>query len=372
MDKAAKTGAGGLYGLICRPLLFNMDAEDAHGLMYRVAPLAGPAAALLRGRLTYQHPLLETTLAGTRLKNPLGLAAGFDKNGRLTGVLGQIGFGFEEVGSITGQACPGNPRPRIFRMPEDAALVNRMGLNGDGAEAVAERLAKCRHSLPIGVNIAKSNLADVVGEKAVEDLVESFRQIRELPLAYITINASCPNTHDGMTRETRELEQTFEQMRALNERKTPLFLKLSPDSSDELIDDLVSLAKRFDFAGFVCGNTTLSREGLRTSKAQVDQIGFGGLSGPPLFEKAVQLCAKVYKRKAGNQQIIGCGGIACGADAYRFLKAGASCIQIYTALIYHGPELPARINRELVKLLERDGTTLERVVGVDGTGAVAV
>ena len=353
-----------LYKNLVRPLLFCVDPEDSHQFAHAVARNAKPLWPLLGLQFKYSGKDLTCEVAGIRFQNPVGLAAGFDKNGDLVDILGDVGFGFAEIGSVTAQARAGNPKPRLFRLPEDQALINRLGLNGEGADHIADKLKKKRLSLPIGINIAKTNDPAIVGDAAIEDMFDTFRKVRDLPLAYITVNASCPNTQEGILTETSMLATLFAQMQEANHHQLPIFVKLSPDSSRQLIEDMVSTASKCNLAGYVIGNTTTSRGSLTTSPRVVEQIGNGGLSGQPLKKLALQLCQLVYKLKAPNQVIIGCGGISSGRDAYDFILGGASMVQLYTGLVYEGPTLPKRINEELSDLLRADGLSLADAVGM--------
>jgi dihydroorotate dehydrogenase len=274
-----------------------------------------------------------------------------------------LGFGFAEVGSITAQPSMGNPKPRLFRLPADEAVINRLGLNGMGAQRVADRLREMAVPLPIGVNIAKTNDAKIVGDKAIEDQIASFMAIRSLPLAYVTFNTSCPNTHEGCLQAKDELAAVLAGMQSANENRLPLLIKLSPDSTDELLDDFIGVASEHNVAGFVCGNTSVSRGGLATDAQTVAGIGNGGLSGRPIKALALALCRRVAARKRADQQIIGCGGVKSGADAFEFLQAGASAVQLYTGLIYHGPQLIAQINRELAAILRQKGLSVATASG---------
>ncbi len=354
-----------IYKNLLRPILFSLDAEVSHSFVQKAACFATPLWPALRFAFEYSDKNLETSLASVALANPLGLAAGFDKNGKLTEVVGEIGFGFAEIGSVTARASKGNPQPRLFRLVEDEALINRMGLNGDGAEVVAERLQSAKFSLPVGLNIAKTNDPAISGDKAVEDVLETFAQIKHLPLAYVTLNVSCPNTREAQLAESNLFATIVSEVQKANNRSLPIFVKLSPDSSDELIAKTVECAKANNLRGFVCTNTTNTRAGLKTDQAKLAQIGQGGLSGPPLKNLALSLCDKVYRLKEPAQEIIACGGIASGEDAYQFIRRGAQVVQIYTALVFSGPGLPARINRELSGLLKRDGLTLADARGLD-------
>lgn len=352
-----------LYETLLRPILFQLDAEQAHHLAHRAALLMGPIWPSLSRLFSYPGDDLKVDLAGLSLSNPVGLAAGFDKNGKLVSVLGHLGFGFAEIGSVTARPSPGNPKPRLFRLPQEEALINRLGLNGDGADAIAGRLTAGGFSLPIGLNIAKTNDPAIQGDAAIEDMLYTFGKVRDLPIGYLTINASCPNTKDGIIEETRELAAVFSEMGKENRRQLPIFVKLSPDSSDQLIEDIVACATRHGIRGYVCGNTTVTRNNLHAPAFEIERIGNGGLSGPPLKQLALELCGKVCKIKAADQIIIAVGGISSGQDAYDFIRAGACAVQIYTALVYHGPSLPRRICTELSHLLERDRITLQQAVG---------
>lgn len=341
-----------------RVALFQFDPEEAHKLAVQIAPIA---AGWIGKRVMDKR--LRTSVAGIELENPIGLAAGFDKNGHLTGCLSGFGFGFAEVGSITGQSTGGNPKPRLFRLVDDEAVINRLGLNGDGADAVSERLAVSQFSIPIGINIAKTNLPAIKGELAVQDMLHSFSSIKDLPVSFVTLNVSCPNTHEGILKETEELDQILAGVVSLNSRGLPIFLKLSPDSSQTLLESSVASANRFGVKGFILGNTTTTRAGLVTAPARVTEMGMGGLSGPPLKSKALDLVKNVYRLKSVEQQIIGCGGVSSGADAYEFIRQGASAVELYTALIYGGPDLPLRMLKELLALLERDQLDVQAAVG---------
>lgn len=338
-----------MYESLIRPALFKMDPERAHDLAHKLAPLL----AFSPFHFEFSGPGLATKLSGVELKNPVGLAAGFDKNGRFVEFADRLGFGFIEIGSVCAQATKGNPKPRLFRLPEDNAVINRLGLNGEGAEAVAARLAAAKFALPTGLNIAKTNLPEIQGDKAIADVLATFEHIKKLPLAYVAFNASCPNTHEGILNERQQLNDIMGEVQKQNVGKLPVFIKMSPDSSEELISDIVEIACEHNLAGFICGNTSLNRDDLRTGAARVAEIGNGGLSGRPLKPRALALVQKVTKIKSASQQIIGCGGIASGADAFEFIQAGATALQLYTGLVYHGPTLVSRVNRELSTLLIR-------------------
>lgn len=360
-----------------RDWLFKLDPERAH----QVAALAGRAghrfaAGYLRRTFGYEHVSLEQWLWRMRFVNPIGLAAGFDKNARLLGFAEEIGFGFSEVGSVSALPSRGNPRPRLFRLPEDEALINRMGLNNAGARRIAARIRHRRDGthIPLGINIAKTHSPRIMGEAAVDDFVETFR--RMAPLAdYVTLNISCPNTAEGKTFEDPEAFEPL--IRAIMEARqelrsqVPVLVKLSPPPTarvvfDSAVEELVALSLEHGVEGFVATNTASDRQGLSTEPARLQKIGHGGLSGPPIEERANQLVRYLYARTDGKIPIIGVGGVRSGESAYRKFLAGASLVQLYTALVYEGPAVVQRIKQELAACLERDGhRNLRSVIGQD-------
>ncbi len=362
---------------IFRPLLFRLDAERAHHLGMGAARLAQAASASwLASIFEYGHGALGQTLWGLAFANPVGLAAGFDKNARLIQFWEKVGFGFVEVGSVTGRASKGNKRPRAFRLPADRALINRMGLNNQGAEKVARRIARLggKRGVPLGVNLAKTHDAAIVGEAALDDFRRSFRLLA--PLAdYVALNISCPNTADGKTFEEPDalaalLAVVFRERRELG-LPVPVLVKLSPPLTpkvvfDSQVEDVVDVSLAHGVAGFIAANTASDREQLTTSEAVLARIGQGGLSGAPLAERSTQLVRYLYRRTGGAVPIIGVGGVASAEAAYAKLRAGASLVQLYTGLVYEGPGLVRRIKEGLVRLFERDGfSSIREVVGVD-------
>lgn len=338
------------YKTLLLPLLFSLDPEEAHNLGQRLLPAFEGLMGVLKNAYELTGPLasnLTTELGGCTLKNPIGLAAGFDKNGKLVNSLAALGFGFIEVGSVTARPCAGNPRPRLFRLPQDRALINRLGLNGEGAQAVYERLKRQDFALPVALNIAKSNYPDVVMQKAAEDIAFSFNTLKELPFTYVTINTSCPNTHDGALFGSQELTLILKSVTSLNTKGLPLFLKLSPDSPPAFIESLLELARQYQINGFVLGNTTISREALLSPPDTVAAIGAGGLSGAPLLPGTKAQVKAIAAAKQPWQQIIACGGISEATDIRELLQSGASAVQLYTALVYEGPTLILSLLRAL-------------------------
>ena len=367
-----------MYQSYIRPLLFRMDAERAHTLSLWGARLAqGVAASWVASRFDFSDERLAQTMWGLSFPNPLGLAAGADKNGKAIRFWEAIGFGFVEIGSVSAQPCGGNPKPRAFRLPDDEAIINRMGLNNEGADAVARRLDKGEASRqrPLGVNLAKTHDPSIEGDAARADFVASFRTLA--PHAdYVVLNVSCPNTHEGKTFEdTDTLDALLTTIRNEQSRSpahdVPLLVKVSPPVSDKVtydsqLDGIVEVASAYDIDGYIATNTASDRQGLTTDADRLDAIGNGGLSGKPLEQRALHWVRHLYRRTDGAAPIIGVGGIHDADSAYARIRAGASLLQIYTALVYSGPGLVQRINRGLAERLAADGfASLSAAVGVD-------
>ncbi|GAB3876447.1 quinone-dependent dihydroorotate dehydrogenase [Hymenobacter segetis] len=343
-----------MYKALVKPLLFNLDAERAHHLVFdnlrRAARVPG-TPALLRALYDFQHPSLEREVFGLKFPNPVGLAAGFDKNAALTDELATLGFGFVEIGTVTPRPQPGNPTPRLFRLPQDEALVNRMGFNNDGAAVVAARLARRRNrQLIIGGNIGKNK--DTPNERAAEDYVACFEALAE-EVDYFVVNVSSPNTPNlRQLQEKKPLIELLQQVQARNHARAtprPLLLKIAPDLTDSQLDDILEIARETRLSGLVATNTTISRDNLSTEASYVASLGAGGLSGKPLRARATEVIRYLHRKSDGGLPIIGAGGIHSAADAQEKLDAGASLIQLYTGFIYEGPALVSRINRSLVR-----------------------
>ncbi len=360
------------YRRALRPLLFQMDPESAHEWAIEMLATAN-ALPLGASRRAFTHARLAMTVAGLNFPNPIGLAAGCDKNGKAVAVWPRFGFGAVEVGTVTAQPQPGNPRPRVFRVPEFGAIVNRLGFNSEGSEIVAKRLAQLRRArplpVPLGINIGKTKL--VSGDDAIlDDYRAGFRRLSRLA-DFIVVNVSSPNTPGLRQWQEREklsalLGTLMEEGQSLAAKRgtgaPPIFVKISPDMADGDMDDVVEVALAVGLAGIIATNTTIRREG---SVADVEQTG--GLSGKPLRERANEVIRFLYRRSEGKLPLIGVGGIFTAEDAYERIRSGASLLQIYTSLIYEGPYLPRNLNEGLLRLMARDGVGhLSELVG---TGA---
>jgi dihydroorotate dehydrogenase len=347
-----------------RPFLFALDPERAHEL---AAALLG-AWTRVPGRPRAPDAALSRTVFGLRFPSPIGLAAGMDKGKVLVPAWFRIGFGFVEIGTVTPRPQPGNERPRLFRLPAKEALINRMGFNNDGAEAVAARLAQLAPQPgPVGINLGRNKATP--NERAAADYLSAFRTLAPR-VDYVAVNVSSPNTPglralqsaDDLGRLLEAVVRERDALAAASGRRVPLLVKLSPDESGDALDAMADAVVGAGADGFIATNTTVSREGVEQESGAAEA---GGLSGAPLRTRAERTCARLYLRTSGRVPVIGVGGIATAQDAYRRIRAGASLIQLYTALVYEGPSLPRRLERGLAKLLERDGLTLEEAIGKD-------
>jgi dihydroorotate dehydrogenase len=360
---------------LIRPLLFSLDAERAHRLSLRL--FASAMRVRLLRRLTQRlfqcdDPRLRVHCFGIDFPTPVGLAAGFDKDAEYFDALAALGFGFIEVGTLTAQAQPGNPRPRLFRLPADRALVNRMGFNNQGSAAAAAALSQkdARPLFPIGINIGRSKL--VPNEEAVDDYLASFERL--FPFGrYFVVNVSSPNT-PGL-RELQERGPLTVLLRALTEKNgelagrhgvepRPILLKIAPDLTEYQVADIVSLTQEVPIAGLVATNTTIRREGLRTPPRRLAALGPGGLSGAPLTQRSRCLVAELYRLTQGRLPIVGVGGIMSSEDAWQMIRAGASLVQVYTGFVYGGPGFVKSIHHHLLRRLAQSGKhSFDEVVG---------
>ena len=344
-----------IYRLL-RPLVFSLDPERAHRLAMTVAKLLDGAARSGLGA-PKPDPILRQDLWGLHFVNPIGLAGGFDKSAHAPHAWGALGFGFAELGTITAEAQPGNPTPRIFRLAADEALINRLGFNNDGAEAVAAHLAHGwrQPAIPLGINVGKSRVTPL--ERANEDYVRSLRALFRFA-DYVAINVSSPNTpglrdlqaEDQLARLLADLAAANRELaRTHGAPEKPLLVKISPDLGDDGVAAVVKIALAGGAAGLIATNTTLSREGLRTPIEES-----GGLSGRPLRARSTHVVRLLYQAAGAKLPIIAVGGIFDAGDAYEKLRAGASLVQLYTGLIYEGPFLVRRIARDLARRLRSE------------------
>jgi len=359
------------YRSLLRSLLFRLPPETAHELALRSLSFASGLTAKAIGKRYQRSPFGPLRRFGLTFSNPIGLAAGFDKNGVALESLAAFGFGFIEAGTVTYHAQPGNEAPRLFRLPLDKALINRAGFNNAGAAAFAGRVQQHKPDCVLGVSIGKSRIAPL--EDAIADYVKSFEIV--YPVAdYVAVNVSSPNT--PRLRELQESAQLDKLLAALQQRnqelsdelegrgRLPLLVKLSPDLTDEALADVVRVALKNNVAGLIATNTTVDRPALKTPREQVEACGAGGLSGAPLLRKAAETVAKLYTLTDGTLPLIGVGGIFNAEDGWTMISAGASLLQIYTGFIYEGPSIAANINDGLRRIVARKGfVSLDEAVG---------
>jgi len=350
-----------IYRSLVRPVLFRLPAETAHELALH--SLSVVPTRLIAKR--FNDPALNIKRFGLSFPNPVGLAAGFDKNGIALNPLAALGFGFIEAGTVTYHPQPGNPRPRLFRLSEDKALINRAGFNNEGAAAFVKRVERERPDCILGVSIGKSKITPL--EAATEDYLASFELVYKVA-DYIAVNVSSPNT--PQLRELQQAQQLELLLSALQERRqqfpkrVPLLVKLSPDLERRDLEAIVEVMLRLGIDGIIATNTTISRENLRTDAQRVAACGEGGLSGKPLKDRATKMIAELYQLTGGRIPIIGVGGIFTAEDAWEKISAGASLIQLYTGFIYQGPGIARQINDGLANILAREGfANLDAAVG---------
>jgi dihydroorotate dehydrogenase len=339
-----------MYKLI-RPVLFSIDAEKIHHIVFKVLQIKGKLPgfkALLKILFDNKSYRLQATFKGLAFNNPVGLAAGFDKDALLIDELACFGFGFIEVGTLTPKPQPGNDKPRLFRLPQDSALINRMGFNNDGVMMAVDRLKKRKSNIIVGGNIGKNKTTP--NENALADYVFCFEHLYPY-VDYFVINVSSPNT-PGL-RELQEKEPLrnllvhLRELRDSKETRKPVLLKIAPDLTRTQLDDIISIVKESGIDGVIATNTTISREGLRTNQQTLDEIGTGGLSGKPLTRRSLEIVRYLRKELGREFLIIGSGGIMTPQDAVDRINAGADLVQVYTGFVYEGPGFVKRILKEL-------------------------
>lgn len=364
-----------LYRLLLRPLLYLLPPETAHHLAFgalRFACAIPGVRALVAALAAPRDPALAVRVWDRDFASPVGLAAGFDKDAIGYRALAATGFGFVEVGTLTGEPQPGNPRPRLFRLPRDRALVNRMGFNNRGSADAVARLSGPREGV-VGVNIGKTKL--VPETEALADYIKSAERVARLS-DYVVVNVSSPNT-PGL-RDLQSVEKLFPLLagvrealdRASPERRVPLLVKIAPDLADADVDAVADMALTLGLEGIIAANTTIRRDGLVTAAAEVEAIGAGGLSGPILAPRARAILMRLRARVGGRLVLVSVGGIETAEEAYARLRAGATLVQVYTAYIYEGPGLPRRLADGVLALARRDGfTRVADAIGADAPSA---
>ncbi|MCX2738867.1 quinone-dependent dihydroorotate dehydrogenase [Pontibacter anaerobius] len=341
-----------MYKSLLRPLLFQLDPEKVHYLTtdaLRASMKLPFAKSITESMFKVEDPSLERELFGLKFPNPVGLAAGFDKDARLVDELAELGFGFVEIGTLTPKPQAGNDKPRLFRLPEDQAIINRMGFNNEGVDAAVRRLEKRKSNIIVGGNIGKNKVTP--NEEALNDYLYCFKALFHV-VDYFVVNVSSPNTPDLRALQDKEpLQRLLVSLQEENQKMgtlKPLLLKIAPDLNLAQLNDIIEIAIEAKLSGIIGTNTTVSREGLHTPGARVSEIGMGGLSGKPLTIPSTQIIQHLRTFLPPEIRLIGVGGIMTAEDAVDKLNAGADLVQLYTGFIYEGPSLISRINKKLL------------------------
>jgi dihydroorotate dehydrogenase len=341
-----------LYRYIIRPFLFLFEAEQAHYLTLHIFSILLKipfAQSICKAICTVSKPGLKITQFGIEFPNRVGLAAGFDKNARYLHELACLGFGHIEIGTVTPLPQNGNAKPRLFRLPHDEALINRMGFNNDGVVAVAKRLKNRPKNLIVGGNIGKNKMTP--NEEAVNDYVRCFNELFDY-VDYFTINVSSPNTPGLRALQDKapltHILNTLQHINARKAKRKPILLKIAPDLTEQQLDDIIEIVRETKIDGVIATNTTIDRSNLSASQRDIEEIGAGGLSGKPLRQRSTNIIRYLVEKSGNAFPVIGVGGIMSSEDAYEKIRAGACLLQIYTGLVYAGPLLPKRINNFLV------------------------
>ncbi len=355
----------GFYTKILKPIAFQIDPEEIHNLALKLGSILGKfwiSRTIISALYNYSNKRLETKVLGINFKNPLGLAAGFDKNAKITDILPSVGFGFMEVGSITALKCEGNPKPRLWRLPKDNSIAVYFGLANDGAEAISKKLKNKSFEIPLAISIAKTNDSKIKGDASVEDYYKSYLLTKDIA-DFIVLNISCPNTGDGCSFENPLLLDKL--LKRINNKNKITFLKISSALERKQVDQIIKVVDKYKISGFIISNLNKSKSNLKSSKEELDKVK-GGLSGEPVREPSNKLIKYIYKKTKGGYIIIGLGGIFTAEDAYEKIKNGASLVQLITGMIYKGPGVIKEINKGLVRLLEADGySNISKAVGMN-------
>ena len=342
-----------MYKFLIKPFLFLFDPEKVHHFVFSLIKLGATIPGKLWSwRLMFKvtDPRLKRTVFGLEFDNPVGLAAGFDKDAKLFNELSAFGFGFIEIGTITPVGQAGNPKPRLFRLPQDNSLINRMGFNNDGVENAVKRLKKRKTSIIIGGNIGKNKLTP--NEKAVDDYEITFNSLFDV-VDYFVVNVSSPNTPGLRELQEKEpLTNLLNHLQKLNSSKSnrkPILLKIAPDLTNDQLDDIIEIILVTKLDGLIATNTTIDRSSLKTPSEIVETIGAGGLSGQAVKKRSTEVISYIAKKSNNAFPIIGVGGIHSAEDAIEKLEAGATLVQIYTGFVYEGPALIKRINKKILQ-----------------------
>lgn len=363
---------GFVYRKILKKILFKTDPEMIHDHAIRIGQFYGSNIFLRKFTsifFSYSNNMLSQNILDMEFKNPVGLAAGFDKNAKIIKVMPELGFGFTEVGSITFNPCSGNPKPRLWRLLKSKGILVNYGLNNEGAKVLSEKLSKEKDKweIPVGINIAKTNCLETDKiEEGINDYVNGIKYFLNIG-DYLTINISCPSISGGRPfSEADNLKLLLEEVNKLNIKK-PVFFKMPPDLSHQETDRIIQLADQYNISGFICSNLTKDRNNPDVIPEEINRVNVktGGVSGKPAEKMSNDLISYIYKN-SDNKIIMGCGGIFNAEDAYRKIKLGASLLQLITGMIFEGPQVISEINYGLCQLLKKDGfKNIKEAIGID-------
>ena len=346
-----------MYKLLLRPILFCFDPERVHNVTFKLIKFLHfiPGIGLLiKSIYVNKNKGLEKNILGINFPNPIGLAAGFDKNAKLYKELSNFGFGFIEIGTVTPNAQPGNAKKRVFRITQDSGIINRMGINNEGAISTIKRLKKNK-SVIIGGNIGKNTTTP--NENALKDYIYNFNELHPY-VNYFVVNVSCPNVKEFTQLQDKkfllELATKLEKINASKKKRKPILLKISPELNNDQLDEIIEIISISAFDGVVATNTTTLRNNLKTTSSKINAIGNGGLSGKPLKQSSTYVIRYLSEKSNQSFPIIGVGGIHSAEDAIEKLNAGADLIQLYTGFIYEGPVLLQKINKLIIENLPKN------------------
>ncbi len=349
---------GFLYKNFLKKVLFLFDAENVHDFAVFIGEFLGKSAvgrSLAKNLFYYDNPMLAQTICGVHFKNPLGLAAGFDKDGKLANILPEVGFGFEEIGSVTGSPCKGNAGQRLWRLKKSKSLLVNYGLKNDGAEKIASRLKRNLFRFPLGISIAKTNNKETVSEETgIADYKKALEIFGGSGIGdYFAVNISCPNAFGGEPfTDPSKLDRLLSALADIKHGK-PVFIKMPAEISFDLLDKIIEISEKRGISGFICSNLAKDRNNKKILDADLPQ--YGGMSGKVAEDLSNRQIGYIYKKTGGKFVIIGCGGIFSAEDAYKKVLLGASMLELITGMIYEGPQLIGEINEGLVGLLQKDG-----------------
>ncbi len=367
---------GIIYRNLLKRILFLIDPEKVHDRALLIGKILGSNIVfrkIVSFFFNFSDGSLKQNISGIIFENPVGLAAGFDKDAEMIKIMPDVGFGFTEVGSVTGEFCSGNPKPRLWRMPKSKSIIVNYGLKNSGCQEISQRLEKDFsrneiNEIPLGINIAKTNSPETVDpENGLKDYLKGIKSFLNIG-HYLTINISCPNASGGQSFSEPELLETLlKEVKELNMTK-PIFLKMSPDLSFEKIDQIIDLSNQYGITGFICSNLTKKRDNPRIVPEELKNApeGVGSISGKPAEDMSNKMISYIYRKTEGRKVIIGCGGIFNAQDAYKKIKLGASLLQLITGMIFEGPQIISDINLGLTQLLKKDGfKNINQAVGIE-------